>query len=382
MKYELLEMPSARSIVKGSIDRLFTDQAMIKHCNARGETLKTPLPGTRFADGICWLLARLRQDGVIEEAKDIDIVVHKLAHGGEVYSRPVCIDEVVLENLKKLYPLAPLHLPLATEGIEVCLRALHGVKQYAFFETSFHASIPKYAYLYGLPYEWYEKYGVRKYGFHSASHEYVSQKCAALLHENLEDLKIISCHLGSGTSVAAIKGGRSVDISSGLTPQSGTIMSTRPGDFDPFILPYIAKEAQLDMEEISRTLIQTGGLFGISGVSGDLRDIEAAAHEGNVRAKRAIDVFCYQVKKYIGAFAAAMNGVDALIFTGGIGENADEIRQKICADLTYLGIEMDAQSNALKMRPRLVEVKGGRVKIAVIDTNEEYMTAQKVFEIL
>lgn len=382
MKYELLEMSSGRSLVKGLIDRLFTSTAMIRHENQSGKHVEKSLEGTSFADGICWLIEQLQDEGVINKPQDIDIVIHKLAHGGEQYSRPTLIDDAVIKNLEELYSLAPVHLPPAVEGIKVCKERMKFVKQYAFFETSFHNTIPEYAYLYGLPYTWYSDLGVRKYGFHSASHQYVSEKCAQLLDCNSKQLKIVSCHLGSGTSVAAIDGGKSIDISSGFTPQSGTIMSTRPGDFDPFVIPYVLKQTGMSIEQLNQAMIKDSGLFGISGISGDMRDLEEAARKGHDRAKLAIAVFCYQIKKYIGAFTASMNGIDVVVFTGGIGENSTTLRQMVCSNLSYLGIILDPQMNLLSKKPRFINASTSKVKVAVIATNEEYMVAQKVLEAL
>jgi len=382
MKYQLLSMPSEKVLVKGGIDRLFSPQAELKHWVKVKEDkyIQQPLPGATFAEGISWLLNNLQQEGIIEEVEDLDAIVHKLAHGGESFKEPTEITEEVLTTIKSLYNLAPVHLPPAVEGIEVCAKLLPNIPQYAVFETYFHQTVPSYAYMYGIPYEWYEKYGIRKYGFHSVSHSYVTVESDKILGRSSKDLKIVSCHLGSGTSVAAIKGGVSVDISSGLTPQSGTIMSTRPGDFDPWVILAMMDRLGLSTKEINDILIKEGGLRGISGVSGDMRDLEKAAQEGNSRANLAIEVFCYQVKKYIGAFAAVMNGLDALVFTGGIGEKSPEIRAKICKDLDYLSVYLDPEKNQ-RNNQAIISDKNSRVAILVIEANEELMIARQVYNL-
>ncbi|MGI6284865.1 acetate kinase [Neomoorella humiferrea] len=382
MKYQVLDMPAERVLVKGGIDRLFTSRAEIKHWVEGRELICSPLPNADFTEGIRWLVNALKEDGIIDRVTDIDAIAHKIAHGGEKFRQPVLINEEVLTAITALYTLAPVHLPPAVAGIRVCMQLLPGVPQYAVFETNFHQTLPPYAYIYGLPYEWYEKYGIRKYGFHGTSHRYVAETAARILGKELRDLKLISCHLGSGTSVAAIKYGQSVDISSGLTPQSGTIMSTRPGDFDPWVFPFIMELTGMTAAEVNEIMTKKGGLLGISGVSGDMRDLEAAAREGNQRAQLAIDIFCYQVKKYIGAFAAAMNGLHALIFTGGIGERSPIIRARICHDLEFFGIELDDVKNEYLPRPDIISRDGARITILVIDTNEELMVARQVAELI
>ncbi|SMB90965.1 acetate kinase [Thermanaeromonas toyohensis ToBE] len=382
MKYQLLRMPEEEVLIKGGIDRLFTPRAEFKFKMPGKEERRWPIPGATFASGIQYLVDILRQEGLISNTQDIAAVVHKLAHGGEKFKEPTLISEEMIANLEELYLLAPVHLPPAVEGIRVCQRLMPGVPQYAVFETNFHQTVPPYAYIYGLPYEWYEQYGIRKYGFHGTSHRYVSEEAARILGCKVSELKIISCHLGSGTSVAAIKQGRSVDISSGLTPQSGTIMSTRPGDFDPWVLPMVMARTNMTVEEVSEVLVRQGGLLGISGLSGDMRDLEEAASQGHARARLAIEVFCYQVKKYIGAFAAVMNGLDVLVFTGGIGEKSPRIRAKVCEDMDFLGIRLDQQKNENPTSPGIISPEGAPVAVMVIATNEELMVARQVFALI
>jgi acetate kinase len=380
MKYQLVQMPTERVLVQGQIDKLFTQMAEIEH-QIGGETRNIAYPNATYGDGIQWLIQSLVATEVIKDSTEIDGIVHKLAHGGEDFKQPTLLDDQVITKLTKLYILAPVHLPPAVEGIKVCRGFLPTVPQYGVFETNFHSNIPNYAYLYGLPYEWYEQYGVRKYGFHGTSHQYISQLTAKLLGRDIADLKIISCHLGSGTSVAAIQYGKSVDISSALTPQSGTIMSTRPGDFDPFVFPYIMERTGKTVAEINELMVTSGGLLGISGESGDMRRLEQLAGAGRERAALALDVFCYQVKKYIGAFIAVMNGLDVLIFTGGIGQKSPKIRAKICQGLTYLGIKIDPIKNEQSSRPNCLTHGESNVEVFVVDTNEEIMMARQIYQL-
>lgn len=377
MKYQLLSMPSEEVLVKGGIDRLFTPQAEIKHYGSLGNCVQQPLPGATFVDGISWLTESLQKEGVINKIEDIGAIVHKIAHGGEKFKKPTIITDEVIAAIKELYSLAPVHLPTSVAGIEVCRSLLPGIPQYAVFETFFHQTVPSYAYMYGIPYDWYEKHGIRKYGFHSVSHSYVSLETSRILSKDVKNLKIVSCHLGSGTSVAAINAGISVDISSGLTPQSGTIMSTRPGDFDPWVLIAMMDKLGLNTEEINRILTKEGGLKGISGLSGDMRDLERASEEGDQRATLALEVFCYQVKKYIGAFAAIMNGLDVLVFTGGIGEKSPNIRAKICKELDILGVDLDKTKNESN-RSSILSTDESKVSIVMIEANEELMMAKMV----
>lgn len=381
MKYQLLNMETEQVVVKGSIDRLGTEQARLIHQGQDGQRIERPAADIAdFAAGIRFLAAELTKEGIVRGLEQIDAFVHKLAHGGEAFKEPVVIDDVVLEAMREVAVLAPVHNPPAIKGIEVCRRMVPDVPQIGVFETAFHQSVPAAHYVYGVPYKWYERYGVRKYGFHGASHGYVSARAAELLGR--DDLKIVSCHLGSGTSVAAIDSGRSVDISSGFTPQSGTIMSTRPGDFDPWVIPFMSEKEGLSATELGDILVKEGGLLGISGVSGDMRDLREAAASGNKRAQLAIEVFAYQIKKYIGAFAAIMNGLDVLIFTGGIGENDRSLRAEVAGSLSYLGISLDEQRNKDADGEAVISQENGAVTVMVIPTNEELRVARQAVPVL
>ena len=381
-KYQLLDMTTETVLARGSVDRMGTDDATLVHQVGDEVRFRGPTEIRDFTDAIRFVVDRLTKDGVVSGADDISAVAHKLAHGGELFSGTVMIDDEVLEALRKLAPLAPVHNPPNVRGIEVCRELLPDIPQIGSFETAFHRTVPAKAYTYGVPHEWYERYGVRKYGFHGASHSYVAQRVAQMVGRPAEELRTVSCHLGSGTSVAAIAYGRSADISSGFTPQSGTIMSTRPGDFDPWVIPYMAEQTGMDNETLSRELVTRGGLLGISGLSGDMRDLEEAAEKGHERARLAVEVFCYQVKKYIGAFAAVMTGLDCLVFTGGIGENSASIRAQIAGGLESFGVYLDVPANSALRGEGIISTPDSPVKVAVIKADEELVVARQAAALL
>lgn len=381
-KYQLLDMEQEAVLARGGVDRLGTAEAALVYAIGDETRYSGPTEVRDFTDGIRFVVDRLISDGVVGSLDDISAVAHKLAHGGELFSGTVLIDDAVLAALRELSALAPVHNPPNIRGIEVCRKLLRGVPQIGSFETAFHRTVPAKAYTYGVPYEWYQRYGVRKYGFHGASHSYVARRVAEIVNRPATELRTVSCHLGSGTSVAAIAFGQSVDISSGFTPQSGTIMSTRPGDFDPWVLTYIAERTGMDNATIGQELVSQGGLLGISGLSGDMRDLQEAALKGHERAQLAIDVFCYQAKKYIGAFTAAMNGLDCLVFTGGIGENSSAVRAQVAGDLEYLGVLIDDALNLELAGEGLISSPGSRVKVAVVEANEELVVARQAVELL
>lgn len=382
MKYQLLDMTEESVLVKGSIDRLGSEAVSLEHTVRGSRRASGPTAIRDFAGAIRFLVEQLPADGVISGVEDIAAVAHKLAHGGEIFSGTVLIDDQVLAALRKLSTLAPVHNPPNIRGVELCQELFPGVAQVGSFETAFHHTLPPYAYTYGVPHEWERSYGVRKYGFHGASHSYAAQRVAQMLGQPATELRTISCHLGSGTSVAAIAFGRSVDISSGLTPQSGTIMSTRPGDFDPWVFPYIMERTGMSAAEVNAELVSRGGLLGVSGRSGDMRDLEEAAAAGDERAQLAVDMLCYQVKKYIGAFAAVMNGLDCLVFTGGIGENSVRVRAQSAGGLDYLGVVVNEEENRLLRKEGLISAPESRVKVAVVHTNEELVVARQAAALL
>lgn len=369
--FKFLLEEEGKALAQGQVDRLGTKLAELR-ADFASEALGECSP----KEALALVLDRLTAKGLLQKEM-LAAVAHKVAHGGAFFREAVIVDEQVKDAIRACIPLAPVHNPPALAGIELCQELFGDIKQVVAFETGFHQSLPQYAYTYGIPHEWQEEYGTRKYGFHGTSHRYVSQEVASRLDQ--EGLRIISCHLGSGTSVAAILGEESQDISSGLTPQAGTIMSTRPGDFDPWLFPYLGKRLGLSSEELSEQLIKKGGLLGISGVSGDMRDLEEAAKAGNSGAQLAINVFCYQVKKYIGAFAAVLGGVDVLVFTGGIGEHGPLQREQICQGLEFLGITLDPEKNAVVKEG---EIGTGPCRVMVIKAQEEIMVARQARNLL
>ena len=312
---------------------------------------------------------------------EIDAVGHRVVHGGERFADSVLITGEVLQGIKACCEIAPLHNPPNLFGIEACMEIMKGVPQVAVFDTAFHQTMPKVAYLYGLPYELYVKYGLRRYGFHGTSHKYVAQRAAELMGEHMSDLRIISCHLGNGASITAIKYGKSIDTSMGYTPLEGLIMGTRSGEIDPAIIPFLMEKENMTAQQIDDYLNRRSGILGISGLSSDFRDLESAANRGDDRSQLAIDVFAYKVKKYIGGYVAAMGGVDAIVFTAGLGENSPFMRDKICNGLEYLGTCIDPDLNKVRGKEREISVRRARVKIFVIPTNEELVIARDTFNI-
>ncbi len=313
--------------------------------------------------------------GIFKDKIEVDAVGHRVVHGGEKFSKSALITKGVKEVIEGCFEIAPLHNPPNMAGIEACEKIFPGVPQVAVFDTAFHQTMSKKAYIYGLPYELYERYHVRKYGFHGTSHEYVSRRAAELLKTDIKKLKMVTCHLGNGASITAVDGGQSVDTSMGFTPLEGLVMGTRTGDMDPAVVTFLMKKEHLSPDEMDNLLNKKSGLKGISGVSNDLREImEAAAHE-NSRAQFAIDIFCYRITKYIGAYAAAMGGLNAVVFTGGIGENAADIRKKVLEPLKFMGIAIDDNKNKSKEKEKIIS--RGKIKVMVVPTNEELMIAMK-----
>jgi len=320
--------------------------------------------------------------GVLRSIDEIQAVGHRTVHGGSEFAQSVLINDEIMATLKKLYDLAPLHNPPAVKGIEACQRILPNVPQVAVFDTAFHQTMPPYAYLYSLPYELYEKYGIRRYGFHGTSHKYVAQRGAEFLGRPLDSLKIITCHLGNGASVTAIKGGKSIDTSMGFTPLEGLTMGTRCGDIDPAIVTFLMEKENLDSDGLNTLMNKKSGVLGISGVSSDFRDLEQAAAQGHERAKLALDRFAYVVKKYIGAYVAALGGLDLLIFTAGLGENSPSMRAAICQGLECFGIVLDEEKNRIRGQIGEISHATSKVKVLVVPTNEELMIARDTKEIV
>lgn len=384
LKYQLFDMKERQAIAKGLVERIGIPGSRLTHYPADREPYRVEREIQHHGMALEIIFDALTHagHGVINNIKEIDAVGHRVVHGGEIFKGPVLVDDAAKEGIRRLAELAPLHNPANLLGIEACERLLPGIRQVAVFDTSFHHTIPPHAYMYGLPYRYYEEYGIRRYGFHGTSHKYVAQRAEALLSRPLQELKIISCHLGSGSSITAILGGCSIDTSMGFTPLEGLTMGTRSGDLDPAIITYLMEKDNLSPAQINKILNHMGGVLGVSGLSSDFRDLEKAAAEGNKRAKLAIDLFVHRVKKYIGAYAAELNGLDVLIFTAGLGENSPEIRAAICQGLDYLYLWVDPEKNMVRGREADISTSGSRVRVLVIPTNEELMIASETMQLI
>ncbi|HIT02015.1 MAG TPA: acetate kinase [Candidatus Enterenecus merdae] len=378
LKYQLLDTGNQQVLAKGLCERIGIDGKFTYKAPGKDTVDAVDVPMPTHSEAIQAVLDALvdKANGVIASMGEIDAVGHRVVHGGETFAGSVRIDDRVMAALEACIPLAPLHNPANITGIRACQAVLGpGVPQVAVFDTAFHQTMPPVAYTYPLPYEYYEKDKVRRYGFHGTSHKYVSQRAAAMLGKPLESLKLISCHLGNGSSVTAIDGGKSVDTSMGFTPLAGLPMGTRSGDLDAGILEYLMGRYNLDIGEMLDILNKKSGVLGVSGVSSDFRDLGQAGEQGNRRAALAVDLFNYGVKKYIGAYAAAMGGVDAVIFTAGVGENSPEQRLAIASDLEFMGLKMDPAANNVRGKETVISTPDSKVKALLIPTNEELMIA-------
>ncbi len=377
LKYQLVDMTEKRPIARGLIERIGQRGSQLTISIPELEQTEIKVPVDNFKQGVSLILEVLtgEETGSIQDVDEIAAVGHRIVHGGDRFSGPVIVDKAVKKAIKLLAEVAPLHNMSALEGIRAFEKLLPDKPQVAVFDTSFHQTIPKKAYLYSIPYRYYLKYGIRKYGFHGSSHKYVAIRAAEMLGRDLEDLKLITCHLGNGASVTAIERGRSVDTSMGFTPLEGLTMGTRPGDMDPSIISFLVEREEMSLKEIKRFLNTECGVLGISGISNDFRDLEQAAGKGDKRASLALEVFVYDVKRYICAYAGLLNGIDALIFTAGIGENSSFLRQQICENLTFIGLELDSEQNqAAKGQEQAISSFNSK-PILVIPTNEELMIA-------
>ena len=378
LKYQLFDMDHESVLAKGLVERIGIDGSQIKHTKTGLETLvqQTPIPDHKVAIKLVLDTLQGSSHGVLTSLDELSAVGHRIVHGGEDFASSVKIDAKVLEAVKRCVPLAPLHNPANIMGIEAVLEALPNVPQVGVFDTAFHQTMPQHAFMYGVPYGYYEKYKVRRYGFHGTSHYFVSRRAAEMLGQPIERLKIITCHLGNGSSITAVDGGKSVDTSMGFTPLAGVLMGTRSGDVDPALLPFIAKTEKMGMDEIDMLLNKKSGLLGISGTSSDLRDVEVAALKGDKRAQLAVNMLNYDIKKFVGAYAAAMGGVDVLVFTAGVGENSGPTRAAVCEGLEFLGIRIDLEKNDVRGKEADVSAADSRVRVLVIPTNEELMIAR------
>ena len=372
LKYQLIDSETEQALAVGLCERIGID-GRLKHTPAGGEkvVLEDALPNHEVA--IKNVLAALTNPtyGVIKDLSEIGAVGHRVVHGGENFTKSVLIDDAVIAGIKECCDLAPLHNPANLIGIDACMKLMPGVPEVAVFDTAFHQTMPKEAYLYAVPYEYYTNYGVRRYGFHGTSHSYVSKRTIDVAGLDPNNSKVVVCHLGNGASCSAVLNGRSVDTSMGLTPLEGLIMGTRSGDIDPAVIEFVAKKENKSLAEMMTVLNKKSGVDGLSGVGSDFRDLDAAAKEGNERAQVAVEAFAYRVAKYVGAYTAAMNGVDAIAFTAGIGENDGKVRKKICDRLGFLGISIDDAKNAIRGEEVIISTPDSKVKVLVIPTNEE-----------
>ena len=387
LKYQLLDMKNDDVfdlLAKGLVERIGMEVGCLKHQAAGKEKLVKELPIENHTVGIKAVLDALldKEFGVLSTLEDIEAVGHRVVHGAEEFVCSQLITDAVVAQLEKCSVFAPLHNPANILGIRAVSEVLPEVPQVGVFDTAFHQTMPSYAYLYALPYEYYEKYGVRRYGFHGTSHKYVSAKGAAFAGLDLNNSKIITCHLGNGSSIAAVANGKSIDTTMGFTPLEGLIMGTRCGNVDPDVVTYIQEKEGLTAAQMSTIMNKKSGFLGLSGVSSDARDLNEAANAGNERAKLTLKKLTYDITKFIGAYTAAMNGVDLIIFTGGIGENNSRLRRRICENLTYLGVEFDYDANVANGQDVIITLPESKVKVAVITTNEELMIARDTMHIV
>jgi acetate kinase len=385
LKYQLIDMEDESVIAKGLVERIGIEHSVIKHKPTGKDPAQIEKPINDHVEAMGAVISALtdKEHGVIEDLSSIKAVGHRVVHGGEKFSGSVVINDEVMEALKENIELAPLHNPANIMGIEACRKIMPDVPMVGVFDTAFHAKMPREAYLYGLPYEAYTKYKVRRYGFHGTSHSYVSKKAAKILKKDVKDLKIVTCHLGNGSSIAAVKGGVSIDTSMGFTPLEGLVMGTRSGDIDAAIVPYLMDKMGMTIEKTISYLNKQCGVLGLSGVSSDFRDLWDAADKGNERAKIALEVFCYKIKKYIGSYAAAMGGVDVITFAGGIGENDGPVRKMACEGLEFLGVEIDVEFNhPLRGREAVISTPDSKVVVMIVPTDEELVIAQDTCELV
>lgn len=380
LKFQLFEMPSEEVITKGIFERIGLEKGIFTiSVNDEKQTTETELPDHAVAVKI--LLDKLTELQIIQSLDEIEGIGHRVVHGGETFADSAVITNEVIDEIDKLSELAPLHNPANLTGIKAFQEVLPNVPAVAVFDTAFHQTMPEKSFLYSLPYDYYKDYGIRKYGFHGTSHKYVSQRAAEILERPVEQLRILSCHLGNGASIAAIEGGKSIDTSMGFTPLAGVTMGTRSGNIDPALIPFIMEKTGKTADEVLDVLNKESGMLGVSGFSSDLRDIELEADEGNNRAELALEVFASRIHKYIGSYAARMHGVDAIIFTAGIGENSDTIRARVLTGLEFMGVYWDPVLNKVRGKETFISYPHSPVKVIVIPTNEEVMIARDVMRL-
>ena len=382
LKYQLIDSLTENVLAKGICERIKLDGVLTHQTTGKDKiTVEEPMPDHEAAVNLVIRMLTDRDMGAIASLDEIDAVGHRVVHGGEKFASSAVIDDKVLGAIEECNDLAPLHNPANLIGIRACQNLIPGIPQVAVFDTAFHQTMPEYAYTYGIPYEYYEKYKIRRYGFHGTSHSFVSKRAAELLDRDIKDTKIVVCHLGGGASICAVEGGKSVDTTMGLTPLEGITMGTRSGNIDPAIIEFIAKKENKSIFEIMDILNKKSGVYGISGVSSDFRDLDKGIAEGNKRCETAMNVFCYQAAKFIGGYAAAMNGIDAIVFTAGVGENNATARRLTCERLKYLGITLDEESNKLRGEEVKISTDDSKVAVYVIPTNEELAIARETVEL-
>ena len=383
LKYQLINMETDEVMASGKYERIGEEEAFITH-KAKGKKVEIKNPAYNHAEAIDFTLKQFTNPEyqVIESLDEINAIGHRVVHGGEIFKESAIIDDEAIENIKKCSEFAPLHNPAAVLGMEACKKVMPGKPMVAVFDTTFHQTMPKEKYVYPIPYKYYEKYGVRKYGAHGTSHLYVSQRLAEIENKSLEGTKIVTCHLGQGSSICAIKDGKSLDTSMGLTPLGGLPMVTRSGDLDPSVVTYLMKKENLSAQEMEDILNKESGLSGMSNLKPDFRVIENTSNEGQPDAMMAVETFNYSIASYIAKYAVAMNGVDYIIFTGGIGENQINIRKGICEKLAFMGVKIDLDENNMRGEEKVISTPDSTVKVYVIPTNEELMIAKETLRLV
>ncbi len=385
IKYQLYDITGGVVLAKGMVDKIGMSDASLTNKRIDGDEVKLEGEILDHQAGIEYVLGVLisEKHGSIKSLEEINAVGHRVVHGGESFHDSAMIDDQIIKKIEECVSLAPLHNPPNLKGIYAISELLPDTPQVAVFDTAFHQTMPKSAYMYAIPYSLYKKYGLRRYGFHGTSHHYVSRRACEILGVDYHKQKIITCHLGNGASITAISHGKSVDTSMGLTPVEGMIMGTRSGDLDLGVLTYIIDKEELNVKEANTLINKHSGILGISGVSSDMREVERAADDGNNRARLALEMYDYRIIKYIGSYSAAMNGVDIIVFTGGIGENADRVREAVCKNFGYLGLEFDSKKNkGLRSKEAIITKSNSKVKVLVVPTNEELVIAQETMKVL
>ncbi len=385
LKFQLIDSETEKCLAKGLCERIGIEGSMITYAPEGGEKEKNVTPMPDHTEAIRLVLEALTNPatGVVKSLEEIGAVGHRVVHGGEKFARSVVIDDEVMKAIEECNDLAPLHNPANLIGINACRALMPNTPMVAVFDTAFHQTMPEEAYMYGLPYEYYRKYKIRRYGFHGTSHSYVSHRAAEVLGMSYENLKIVVCHLGNGASVSAVKQGRCIDTSMGLTPLQGLIMGTRSGDIDPAIIEFLARKENKSIDEIMAVLNKKSGVLGLSdNLSSDFRDLEEGYHKGDENAVRALKTFCYNVAKYIGAYTAAMNGVDVICFTAGVGENAAIVRTFVCEYLGYLGVKLDQEANGKRGEDTVISTADSKTSVLVIPTNEELAIARETVRLV